>query len=132
MAFAQTTAPTTPAQPAAGKGLRAQLQKRLIKVLNLTDAQKQQAKAILQDTRAKAQPLAQQLKQGRQALSAAVQAGDTTKIQQLSLDVGNLQGHVLAVRSEGMAKFLALLTPDQKAKAAEFKQKVQQVLGAKG
>ena len=132
MAFTQTT--TTTATPAAGKapGLKAQLQRRLIKALDLTDAQKQQAKTILQATKQQAQPLVQQLKPARQALNAAVQAGDTTKIQQLALEVGNLQGQVLAVRSAGMAQFYALLTPDQKSKAAAFRQKAQEVLGGKG
>jgi Spy/CpxP family protein refolding chaperone len=133
MAFAQTTtSTTTTATPAPGQGLKARLQKGLIKALDLTDAQKQQAKTILQATKQQAQPLAQQLKAGRQALSEAVQAGDTARIQQVAAEVGNLQGQVLAIRSAGMAKFLAILTPDQKAKALEFRQKVQQVLGARG
>jgi Spy/CpxP family protein refolding chaperone len=129
MALAQTT--TTATQPGAGKaaGIRGQIQRRMLKALDLTDTQKQQAKVIMQATKAQAQPLAQQLQQARQTLATAVQAGDEAKIQQTALEVGNLQGHVLAVRSAGRAKFLALLTPDQKAKAAEFQQKVKQVLG---
>ena len=126
MAFAQA-----PARPAAGRAqaVQARIQQRLMKVLALTDAQKAQAKTIRQATREQVQSMAPQLKQQRQALNAAVQAGDTTKIQQLSLEVGNLQGHVLAVRSAGKAQFFALLTPEQKTKAAEFRQKVKQVLG---
>lgn len=131
MALAQTT---TPAPAAAGKApaLKVRVQRRLMKILNLTDAQKQQAKAIQQATKQQAQPLAQQLKQERQSLNGAIQAGDKAQIQQISAAMGQLQGQVLAVRSAGRAQFLALLTPDQKAKAAEFRQKVKQVLGAKG
>jgi hypothetical protein len=46
--------------------------------------------------------------------------------------MGSLQGQVLAIRSAGMAQFYALLTPDQKTKAADFQQKAREVLGAKG
>ena len=131
MAFAQTSTPpaATGRGPAAMKG---RVQKRMMKVLNLTDAQKQQAKTIREATKQQAQPVAQQLKQERQSLNAAIQAGDSAKIQQISATVGNLQGQVLAIRSGGRAQFFALLTPDQKAKAADFRQKVKQVLGGKG
>jgi len=132
MALAQTT--TTTAAPAASQsaGLRAKVRRQLIKTLDLTDAQKLQAKTILQAARQQAQPLAQQVRQDRQSLSAAVQAGDSAGIQHLAQEVGNLQGQVLAIRSQGRAQFFALLTPDQKAKAVDFEQKLQQVLGAKG
>ena len=135
MAFAQTaTTPTAadPSAPAKAASFKARLQRRMMQALNLTADQKSQAKAIRQTTKQQAQPLAQQLKQQRQALTAAVEAGDSSKIQQLSTQVGTLQGQVLAVRSAGMAQFYALLTPDQKAKAADFRQKAQQLLGAKG
>ena len=127
-AIAQTTA-TPQAGAAQGNGVRALVQKRMLQALNLTDTQKQQAKTIFQSARQTAQPLAQQLKQDRAALTAAVEAGDSAKIQQLSTDMGSLRGNVLGVRSLAMAKFYALLTPDQKTKAEEFRQKAQQVLG---
>ena len=69
------------------------------------------------------QPLAQQLQQERQSLKAAVQAGDNAQIQQLSTAMGALHGQMLAARSAGMAQFYALLTPDQKAKAAQLEPK---------
>ena len=131
LAIAQTTA-APQAGAARGKGVRAMVQKRMLKALNLTDMQKQQAKTILQSARQTAQPLAQQLKQDRAALTAAVEAGDSAKIQELSTEMGSLRGNVLGVRSLAMAKFYALLTPDQKTKAEEFRQKAQQVLGGNG
>ena len=127
-AIAQTTA-TPQAGAAQGNGVRAPVQKRMLQALNLTDTQKQQAKTIFQSARQTAQPLAQQLKQDRAALTAAVEAGDSAKIQQLSTDMGSLRGNVLGVRSQALSKFYALLTPDQKTKAEEFRQKAQQVLG---
>jgi Spy/CpxP family protein refolding chaperone len=129
MAIAQTPAPS--AAPAAAP-VHARVRRQMMRELALTPEQKQQAKTILQNTRQQAQPLAQQLHQNRQALTAAVQAGDSAKIQQLSNTMGSLEGQVLAIRSAGRAQFFALLTPDQKAKAAAFRQKAHEVLGRKG
>ncbi|HUI55780.1 MAG TPA: Spy/CpxP family protein refolding chaperone [Bryobacteraceae bacterium] len=125
MALAQTTAATPPGATQTPQ-TRVQTRRDMMKALNLTAAQKQQAKAIHQATRQNAQPLAQQLRQDRQALATAIQAGDSAKIQQLATEVGNLRGQVLAIRSDGLAKFYALLTPDQKAKAAEFRSQFKQ------
>jgi hypothetical protein len=70
--------------------------------VNLTAAQRQQTKTIFQNTRQQVQALAQQLRQDRQSLKAAAQAGDTAQIQQLST------ARVRA-RSAGMVQFYALL-----------------------
>ncbi len=120
-----------PAAPAPAK-LKARLMKRMIQTLELTPAQKQQAKSILQNTRQQAQPLAQQLKTERQSLNAAIRSGDSAQIQQLSTAMGTLQGQLLGIRSAGRAQFYGLLTPDQKAKAAAFEQKAREVLGGRG
>jgi len=130
-AVGQTTA-TSPAPGANAQTFRAKVERQLMKTLDLTAAQKTQAKSILQNTKQQVQPLAAQLQQDRQSLNTAIQANDAAKIQQLSAQVGTLQGQVLGIRAGGRAQFFALLTPDQKAKAAEFEQKVQQVVGAKG
>jgi periplasmic protein CpxP/Spy len=116
MAMAQTT-------PAAQAPARAHMRKQMIQSLDLTAAQKQQAKSIFQATRQQAQPLAQQLKQDRSSLKAAIATGNTAQIQQLSTAMGTLRGQMVAARSTGMAQFYALLTPDQKAKAQTFDRK---------
>jgi Spy/CpxP family protein refolding chaperone len=122
MAIAQTTTAPNEA-PARRKALR----QRFTASLNLTPAQKQQGQAIRQSTKAKVQPLVQQLKQDRQILKDAIQAGDTAKIQQVSSTIGNLRGQVMADRATGMAQFYASLTPDQKVKAQEFHQQMKQM-----
>lgn len=122
MVIAQTTkAPNVAA--ATGKALRQQF----TASLNLTPAQKQQGQAIRQATKAKVQPLVQQLQQDRQILKDAIQTGDTAKIQQVSSTIGNLRGQVMADRATGMAQFYASLTPDQKVKAQEFYQQMKQM-----
>ena len=47
-----------------GDGLRGRMRQRMMQALNLTDAQKQQAKAIFQQARQNAQPL-EQLQENR-------------------------------------------------------------------
>jgi Spy/CpxP family protein refolding chaperone len=130
-AVAQTTT-SAQAVPPAPAPAKAHLRKQLIQSLDLTAAQKQQARTIFRDTRQRAQPLAEQLKLDRQSLQAAIQAGDAAQIQQLSREMGTLHGQVLGIRSAGMAQFYALLTPDQKTKAAQFEQKAPEGPGGKG
>jgi len=128
MAFAQAPAPATP-QPDPGKaGMKPRaMHHRMLKALNLTAAQRQQAKTIFQQTKQNVQPIVQQAKQNREALAAAVKANDTAKIQQLAAQQGNLKGQVLAMRSDSIAKFYATLTPEQRTKAEELQQKLRQV-----
>ncbi len=132
MAFAQTTpAPAQPAQPgpAGQHGMRrgmGMMRQRMVQALNLTDAQKQQAKTIFQQTRQTAKPIADQLKQNREALAAAIKANNVAQIDSLSAQQGVLRGQLLAARSEGLAKFYSILTPDQKAKADQIHENMKQ------
>ena len=124
-AFAQAPAPqTAPAQTSVKP--RALVRRRLIKALDLTAAQKQQAKTIFQQAKQNAQPIRQQLQQNREAFAAAVKANDTAQIQALASQQGNLQGQVAAIRGESMAKFYSNLTPEQRAKADQVRQRIQQ------
>jgi Spy/CpxP family protein refolding chaperone len=131
MAFAQAPAPATAPQDAPAKAMnpRGVMRHRMLKALNLTAAQKQQAKTIFQQTKQNVAPIAQQAMQNREALAAAVKANDAAQIQQLSAQQGNLQGQVLAMRSASMAKFYATLTPDQRAKADQMQQRMKQRMG---
>ncbi len=131
MALAQTTAPAPAPAPQPGQAKtairpRMRIRQRILQALNLTDAQKQQAKSIFQQARQNAQPIRQQLKQNRQALAAAVKANDTAQIQSLSTQQGNLRGQALAIRSEAMAKFYSTLTPEQRAKADQIHQQIRE------
>jgi len=123
MIFAQTATPQPHrANGAAHVNRRAMAHQRMMKALNLTDAQKEQAKAIFQQARQSVQPIVQQLKQNREALAAAVKVNDTAKIQQLSAKQGQLRGQVMTVRAEAMANFYQNLTPEQRAKSDQMRQ----------
>src|SRR6266852_1098360 len=58
--------------------------KRKASALNLTPEQKQKNQTIRQQAQLTEQPVRQQLVQNREALAAAVKAGDTAKVQALS------------------------------------------------
>jgi Spy/CpxP family protein refolding chaperone len=125
LAVAQTVPPPAAGEPDAGQAGRAHSMMRrggpggfhrMAAGLNLTDDQKVQAKAIFQQSRTEAQPLAAQLRQARQDLHAASTANaPQTQIDQLSSKVGSLSGQMAAIRAKAFSKFYALLTPDQQA-----------------
>jgi Spy/CpxP family protein refolding chaperone len=107
------------AQPKFGPraGQREGRQMRMMSaVLNLSDAQKTQIKSIFQESRDAAKPVRQDLMATRQSLAAAVKAGDTATIQQLSATVGNDLGQLGSIHSSAMAKVYKTLTPDQQQK----------------
>jgi Spy/CpxP family protein refolding chaperone len=131
MVFAQ--APTNnsqPAAPSAQQGRHGFMRRhvdRIAQMLNLTDAQKQQARAIFQQARQSAQPVRQQLKQSREVLTAAAKANkDDAEIQKLAAEQGRLLGQMVAIRTEASAKFYHLLTPEQRVKADQMHQQFRQ------
>jgi Spy/CpxP family protein refolding chaperone len=98
----------------------------LMQALNLTTAQRQQADSIFGEVRQKAQPIWQEMRQNREALHAAVKANNTAEIERLSSRQGELHGKALAIRSEAMAKFYAILTPEQRTKWDQIHQQMRQ------
>jgi periplasmic protein CpxP/Spy len=136
LVFSQTVSPA-PTDPgtAPHHQMRHNRMARMAQQLNLTDAQKEQAKAIFAEARQASQPVRDQLKQNREALSAAVKAGNTQQIQQLSATQGSLMGQLTAIRTEAMAKFYAGLSAGQRSKAdqmhQQFKQRMEQRSGAR-
>lgn len=136
MAFAQSTpatsAPGTQSAPTQGthRNFMKQRRERMAQQLNLSDAQRAQAKTIFSQARETAKPVREQLKANREALRAAVKADNRSEIQKLSAVRGNLMGKMMAIHSEAAAKFYQTLTPEQRAKAdqlhAQFRQRMHQ------
>ncbi|MCW5979175.1 MAG: periplasmic heavy metal sensor [Bryobacteraceae bacterium] len=85
--------------------------------LGLSDAQKEQAKAIFEAADAAAETPRGELQSAREALTAAVKAGQPdAALDQLSAAVGVIEGQLTAIRAKATAKFYALLTAEQKQK----------------
>jgi Spy/CpxP family protein refolding chaperone len=108
--FAQTPPPAQHFQHQGRSGAM------MAAALNLTDAQKSQMKSIFQEARQSSQPVRQQLRQTRQSLQAAVQAGNSDQIQQLSATEGTEMGQLAAIRASARAKMFKMLTPEQQQK----------------
>jgi Spy/CpxP family protein refolding chaperone len=84
--------------------------------LNLTPEQRSQARAIFAQTKRDTAPLKQELKQNRRAMTDAIRSGKSeTEIRQLAAAQGNTLGQIIALRSQARARFVAQLTPEQKA-----------------
>ena len=101
----------------------------MMKALDLTDAQKQQAKEIFQQARETAQPVAKQLKDNREALQTAIQANDTPRFRRSPHSRERCRGSWRRSVPRAMAKFYGNLTPEQRAKAQEIRSKVRERMG---
>ena len=96
---------------------------RMAAELGLTDAQKAQAETIFESSHQTAMPVIQQLRQERQAVKAAIQAGKSDQeIQQLAQAEGPQLTQLAAIRASTFAKFYAMLTPDQQQKLQTLRQ----------
>ena len=140
LALAQTSAGQATAPPAGqtqtqtqnqnparrARQMRRNFHQRLMQELALSPAQKQQAKEIFQQTRSANQPVRAQLVQNRESLAAAIKSDDTAQIRKLTEARASLMAKMMTARSEAMAKFYAQLTPEQKAKADQIHQRLQQ------
>jgi Spy/CpxP family protein refolding chaperone len=90
--------------------------RRLTAGLNLTDAQKEQARSIFTAARQSSEPVRAQLRQSKQALAAAVKAGaSSAQIDQLSNSMGPLLAQAAAIHAKAFSQFYSILTPDQKS-----------------
>jgi protein CpxP len=129
---AQAPAPAAPApqQPGQrmGRGMmrnRGMMMGRMAQRLNLTDAQKAQAKEIFQAARDSAKPVAADLANARKALRDAVKTNaPDAQIDHLSTNVGTLQGQLIAIRTKAFSKFYnTVLTPEQRDQAGTMMQR---------
>lgn len=122
--FAQAPDPSTqqPQPPAQHRQWnRDHMFDRLAAKLNLTDAQKQQAKSIMDASRESSKPVRDQLRQDRQALKDAVKTGKSdAEIDQISANLGKDTAQMTAIRTKAFAKVYALLTPEQRAQADQL------------
>ena len=91
-------------------------------MLDLTETQKAQIKAVIADERPTLQPLFQVLKEDRHELRQAIQSGtfDETAIRALAEKQAKAQIEAIVARARLQSKIFALLTPDQQALAQKI------------
>jgi Spy/CpxP family protein refolding chaperone len=97
----------------------------ILRQLNLTDAQRQQIKALTDEQRtqnAQAQTPMRTLGELERSLQAAIMADnpDTAQIEQLKTSIADAQAVVLAARIDMELKIAQILTPDQRKQAREL------------
>ena len=102
------------------------MRQRFMQALNLTDAQRAQAKAIFQKARTSVQPVRQELRQNHQAMLEAVHNDNEAAIRTLSRAQADLRSQVVASRNVALAQFYKILTPEQRAKADQMHQAMRQ------
>ncbi len=91
-------------------------------VLDLSDAQQTQIRAILDQNLTVAQPLLVQLQQTHQAFEQAVGSGQTNDatLQPLANQLGQEVAQLAIIKAKATAQVHAVLTPEQLAKAEKI------------
>jgi Spy/CpxP family protein refolding chaperone len=92
---------------------------------DLTDAQREQVKAIHERHAARIQPLAERSRAAHEALHTAVLSGNTGNLQALSIEVGNAETELTFARAQVQAEVFNVLTAEQKQKIAERRNAMQ-------
>jgi periplasmic protein CpxP/Spy len=96
--------------------------------LNLTDAQKEQLKAMHAQQREAMKPVREQQRQLREQIQQALEAGnaDAARIGQLTIQAHTLRLQMKGEHEKAMAAFVNILTPEQKAQWDKMQQERQQ------
>jgi len=99
---------------------------RLAELLDLTESQRTSVRALRETLKAKMQPLIEQRRANREALKAALDAGDAAKAGELALANHKLRSQFRTARESFKTSVAALLTPEQNTKweiAREMREK---------
>ena len=123
MVFAQ--APATPGQPGSRHqaGRRQQPQQwRMLRALNLTDAQKLEIRQIFQDSRAANADVRKQLQTQRASEREAIKSGaPAAQLEALASEAAPLLAKVEANRLVTQSRIYAVLTPEQREQAERMR-----------
>ena len=97
-------------------------------VLDLSDAQQTQIRAILDQNLTVAQPLLAQLEQTHQAFEQAVGSGQTNDatLQPLANQLGQEVAQLAIIKAKATAQVHAVLTPDQLARAEKIRGRLRE------
>jgi Spy/CpxP family protein refolding chaperone len=100
----------------------------MLRGLDLTDEQKVQVKQIVEASKTKTQPIRESLKANHQKLDELTANGafDETAVSAIATEKGNISAQMTVERARVTSQIFALLTDDQKVKAAEMKSKMQE------
>lgn len=93
---------------------------------DLTDAQREQVKAIHERHAARIQPLAERVRTAREALHTAILSGNQSALQSLSIEIGNAETELTFAQAQVQAEIFNVLTAEQKQQIAERRKQMEQ------
>jgi Spy/CpxP family protein refolding chaperone len=93
---------------------------------DLTDAQREQVKAIHERHAERLKPLRDRAHAAREAVNAAVLSGNTGNLQTLSIEVGNAETELTFAQAQVQAEVFNVLTAEQKQRIAERRKQMEQ------
>lgn len=101
---------------------------RMLRHLDLTEAQKAQVKQIMANSRITVEPLREQLRENRRQLSQLSADGsfDAAGVQAIAARQGNLTAQLIVEKERVKAQIFQILTPEQRRKAAEMRERMKQ------
>ena len=96
--------------------------------LDLTDEQKAKVKEIMDASRTNVEPLMQQLRDNHAKISGLGTDGtfDQAAVEALATEQGSITAKLIVEKEKAKAQVFAILTDEQKAKAAEMRQKFEE------
>lgn len=92
---------------------------------DLTDAQREQVKAIHEKHADRIRPLAERVRIAHEAVDTAVLSGNTSNLQALSIEVGNAETELIFAQAQVQSEIMGVLTPEQKQKIAERRKEME-------
>ena len=92
---------------------------------DLTDAQREQVKAIHEKHADSIRPLAERARTAREALDNAVLSGNANNLQALSIEVGNAETELTFAQAQVQSEIVNVLTAEQKQKIAERRKQME-------
>jgi Spy/CpxP family protein refolding chaperone len=92
---------------------------------DLTDAQREQVRAILERHADRIQPLAERAHAAREAVNTAVMSGNAGNLQALSIEVGNAETELTFAQAQVQSEIFNVLTAEQKQTIAERRKQME-------
>jgi Spy/CpxP family protein refolding chaperone len=96
---------------------------------DLTDAQRQQIRAIHDKHATQIEPLFERVRTAREALDNAVTSDNAGNLQALSIEVGNAEAELTFAQAQVQSEIFKVLTAEQKQKIAERRKQMEERRG---
>ena len=98
----------------------------MLRQLNLTDDQKSKVKDILETNRSAVEPIREAMKANHEKLAALNGNYDEEQVSAIAKEQGDLTAQMIVARQRVKSQIFAILTDEQKAKAAQLHDAMKQ------